>query len=53
MLAEKLRRRARDMTLPHYIEMMERAARELDDEAQSLERENDRPMPGRRLNIVV
>jgi len=53
VLAEKLRRRAREMKLPNYIEMMERAARELDDEALSLEREQQAPRPGRRLNIIV
>ncbi len=54
MLAEKLRRRAREMKLPNYIEMMERAARELDDEAMSLEEDTrSHPQPGRHLNIIV
>ncbi len=41
------------MKLPNYIEMMERAARELDDEALSLEREVQPSRPGQRLNIIV
>jgi hypothetical protein len=43
VLAERLRRRAREMSLPHYIEMMEHAARELDAEARSLEEDETRP----------
>ncbi len=54
VLAEKLRRRAREMKLPNYIEMMERAARDLDDEARSLEEASQqRPTLGRHLNIIV
>lgn len=52
LLAERFRRRAREMTMLGYIEMMQRAARELDAEANSLEEE---PVvrPGRRLDITI
>jgi len=54
LLAERLRRRALDMTLPNYIELMERAATELDCEAQQLEAgDPDMGRPGSHLNIVV
>ena len=52
VMAENLRRRARDMTLLNYIDMMERAALQLDEEAQTLEHE-DMPRPGRQLDIRV
>ena len=54
VLAEKLRRRARDMTMLSYIDMMERAAGELDAEAMMLEEDAQiRPRPGRHLNIII
>ena len=56
VLAEKLRRRARDMTLLKYIQMMEHAAAELDAEAAALENEAEldgESRPGRHLNIIV
>jgi hypothetical protein len=55
VLAEKLRRQAREMSLPAYIDMMERAAAELDEEASILdsERHPHNLRPGRRYDIVV
>ena len=53
MLAEKLRRRAREMTMAHYIDLMERAAGELDAEALELESERAPQRTGRRLDIIV
>ncbi len=44
LTAERLRRRAREMTLPEYAEKMERAAAELDAEALALEN-NSRVWP--------
>ncbi len=52
MLAEKFRRRARDMSLSSYIGLMRKAAEDLDAEARSLERQE--PIaPGRHLDIRV
>jgi hypothetical protein len=52
VLAERMRRRAREMTLPNYVAMMQHAAEELDAEATMLE--NDKmPRPGHRLDISV
>ncbi len=53
VLAEKLRRHARDMTLHKYVEMMEHAAAELEAEAGALEQTLPAPPPGRRLNIII
>ena len=54
VLAERLRRRAREMTIVSYVALMERAARELDEEAMMLEDETQsRPRTGRHLNIIV
>ncbi|MEJ0026676.1 MAG: hypothetical protein WDN01_11665 [Rhizomicrobium sp.] len=54
LLAERLRRRAREMKLPNYVEMMERAAQDLDAEARSLEEAGQqRPRLGRHLDIIV
>jgi|GEM_PF-6136853 len=52
LLAEKLRRHAREMTIGSYIEMMECAARELEAEARELELDHQ-PKPGQRLNLIV
>ena len=52
VIAERMRRRAREMTLPNYIEMMQHAAEELDAEAASLEAQQW-PTPGHRLDITV
>ena len=52
MLAEKFRRRAKDMSLSSYITLMRKAAEDLDAEAHSLEREQ--PIePGRHLDIRI
>jgi hypothetical protein len=51
-LANKLRRHAQDMTLPSYIDMMQRAAAELDAEADEMEASR-RKRPGGHLDIVV
>lgn len=54
VLAEKLRRRANEMTLLNYIHMMERAADALDREAHQLEIEaQEIPKPGRHLDIRI
>ncbi len=53
VLAERLRRRAREMTMAHYIDMMERAAGELDAEAREIEESARSSRPGQRLNIVI
>ena len=52
VLAERMRRRACEMTLPHYIAMMRHAAEELDSEAAMLEADQI-PKLGRRLDITV
>lgn len=52
MLAEKFRRRARDMTLLSYVKLMKQAAFDLDAEAALLEEERLMP-PGRHLDISV
>jgi hypothetical protein len=52
VLAERMRRRAHEMTLPNYIAMMRHAAEELDAEAAMLE-EDRVPRPGHRLDIIV
>lgn len=52
VLAERMRRRAREMTLPHYVAMMRHAAEELDAEAAVLETAH-LPAPGHRLDITV
>ncbi|HWD26930.1 MAG TPA: hypothetical protein VG387_07180 [Rhizomicrobium sp.] len=52
MLAERMRRRAREMTLPNYVAMMQHAAEELDAEAAVLEAQQW-PKPGHRLDITV
>lgn len=52
VLAERMRRRAHDMTLPNYIDMMQHAAEELDAEAAMLETEI-MPVLGHRLDITV
>ena len=52
MLAEKFRRRTRDMTLLSYVKLMQRAAIDLDAEAALLD--EGRPIqPGRHLDISV
>jgi hypothetical protein len=52
MLAEKFRRRAKDMSLMSYVTMMRQAAEDLDAEARSLERQE--PIePGRHLDIRI
>lgn len=52
VLAEKLRRRAGEMTAASYVEMMRHAADDLDAEAMMLDADVPVP-PGRHLNIVV
>ena len=52
MLAEKFRRRARDMTLLGYVKLMQQAAIDLDVEAALLEEDHPIP-PGRHLDISV
>jgi hypothetical protein len=52
VLAERMRCRAHDMTLPNYVEMMQHAAEELDAEAAMLEAV-PWPTPGHRLDITV
>jgi hypothetical protein len=52
VIAEKLRRRAAEMTLPNYVDLMRRAADDLDAEAHMLERPEP-PQPGRHLNIII
>jgi len=52
MLAEKFRRRAKEMTLLNYVNLMRKAASDLDAEARALER--DIPAkPGRHLDIRI
>ena len=51
-LAERLRRHAQEMTLPNYIDMMQRAAAELEAEAADMEASR-RKRPGGHLDIVV
>jgi hypothetical protein len=51
-LAEELRRRAREMTLPNYIAMMRRAADELDAEAREIDGDR-RKRPGEQLDITI
>ncbi len=51
-LAERMRRRAREMTLPAYVAMMRRAAQELDAEAAMLETGHLARL-GHRLDITV
>lgn len=56
VLAEKLRRHASEMTLIRYIDMMERAAGELDREAGELEAAailSQRATAGRHVNILI
>ncbi|MBV9419633.1 MAG: hypothetical protein JO348_07660 [Alphaproteobacteria bacterium] len=52
VLAETLRRRAKDMTLERYIELMRHAAEDLDAEADALEFGRPR-QPGSNLNLVI
>ena len=52
VMAERMRRRAREMTLPNYVAMMKHAAEELDAEAAMLEAEQW-PKPGHRLDITI
>ena len=52
MLAEKFRRRARDMTLLNYMKLMQQAAIDLDAEAAMLEEERT-VTPGRHLDISI
>ena len=52
VLAEKFRRRARDMTLLSYVKLMKQAAFDLEAEATLLEEERQTP-PGRHLDISV
>lgn len=52
VLAEKLRRSAGAMTLVSYIEMMCRAADDLEMEAEMLE-EHEPVRPGRHLDIRI
>jgi hypothetical protein len=52
MMAEKLRRRAVEMDLPNYIDMMLRAAEELDAEAAELEHTPELRL-GHRLDITI
>jgi hypothetical protein len=52
MLAEKFRRRAKDMSLMGYVTLMRKAADDLEAEAGSLERQE--PVePGRHLDIRI
>ena len=51
VLAETLRRRAKDMTLERYIELMRHAAEDLDAEADAIE--FGRQRPGNNLNLVI
>ncbi|MEI9888485.1 MAG: hypothetical protein WDN08_18690 [Rhizomicrobium sp.] len=52
ILAEKFRRRAHEMTLPSYVQLMERTAADLDAEAALLD-EDEQARPGRRLDIRI
>ena len=52
MLAERFRRRARDMTLLSYVKLMHQAAIDLDAEAMLLEEKRQTPL-GRHLDISV
>ena len=52
VLAEKFRRRARDMTLLSYVKLMKQAAFDLDVEAALLDEEQPAPL-GRHLDISV
>lgn len=52
VLAEKFRRRAKEMTLLNYVNLMRKAASDLDAEARALEQ--DTPIkPGRHLDIRI
>ncbi|HXC53726.1 MAG TPA: hypothetical protein VNU97_00370 [Rhizomicrobium sp.] len=53
MLAEKFRRRAGAMTLKSYIELMQRAAIDLEAEASMLEEDEPSMPTGRHLDIRV
>ena len=53
VMAEKLRRSAAQMTLPSYVDLMRKAASELDAEAFALEMEPQTLRPGRHLDISV
>ena len=52
VLAERFRRRAREMTLVSYVQLMGKAADDLDAEAAALERREPIP-PGSRLDIRI
>lgn len=52
LLAEKFRRRAHEMTLPSYVQLMEQAAHDLDAEAAMLD-EDEPVRPGRHLDIRI
>ena len=52
-LAQKMRRRAGEMTLDSYRRMMRRAADELDAEARNLETQSRPSQLGRRLDITI
>ncbi len=52
VLAEKFRRRANDMSLPNYVEMMRKAADDLEEEADALDQEKPIPL-GRHLDIRI
>jgi hypothetical protein len=52
VLAEKFRRRANDMSLPSYVEMMRKAADDLEQEAGAIEQETPIPL-GRHLDIRI
>ena len=53
MLAEKLRRHTKTMTLPNYIRMLRKAADDLDAEARALDERRQPEPPGRHVNIIV
>jgi hypothetical protein len=53
MLAEKLRRHTKTMTLPNYIRMLRQAADDLDAEARALDADPRPIAPGRQINIIV
>ena len=52
MLAEKFRRRAKDMSLMSYVTLMRKAAEDLESEAGALER-HEPVEPGRHLDIRI